>query len=144
MGWEQLTLSESFPEGYLPASNPDLVEGYISIEEIMAGDSGDFRHYRCCPTIWCEHALNEKRKDPSYKILVKHFRDGGSINIPILRYYHNTKDVFQSNGHHRIIAAMDAGFTHMPYQTDDSGYGWKTDWSDTPSYDEVEYEDSGE
>ena len=144
MGWEQLTLPESLPEGYLPASNPDLVEGYISIKEILSTPSTDFGYCWCGGGPWCDHHLNSKREDPSYSILLKHFKSGGKINVPILRYvdlYGYGKDE-QSNGHHRIIAAMDAGFTHVPYQTQKKGQGWRDDWSGTPDYDDLRLSDS--
>lgn len=137
---EQMTIDvhkpETLPAGYLPCSNPDLVEGYMAISDILAGPSVDFTYCEACETIWCDHNMDYKREDESYKVLVEHFRNGGMINIPILRYtsYYGPENE-QSNGHHRVIAALDAGFTHIPYQTRKTGKGWSEDWSGTPAED---------
>lgn len=129
----QMTI-DVLPDGYLPCSNPDLVEGYLAIADILAGPSTDFGKCADCGIVWCECNMDSKREDESYQVLVEHFRNGGMINVPILRYksYWNNEQE-QSNGHHRVIAAMDAGFTHIPYQTRDTGKGWSVDWSGTPA-----------
>jgi hypothetical protein len=117
----------------LPCSNPQLVEGWISIEEILAGNSSDFDSFDDCDEVWCVHAMDDKREDESYQILVEHFRKGGMINVPIyrMRDWDTPGKTIQSNGHHRVIAALDAGFTHVPYQTDRSAHTWYDDWANT-------------
>lgn len=131
---EQLTLTEVLPAGYLPCSNPDLVRGYISIEDLLKGNSGDFGKCYECGFALCEHALNEKRADHSYRELVEHFRKGGLINQPVA-YDQRNKQL--ANGHHRLAAAYDAGYTHIPYCRD--GYGdsegwWDSDWTETYAF----------
>ena len=124
---EQLALFEVEVETRreLPCSNPDLVEGYLSIEKILQGDSGDW-YDMCdeCEMMLCEHRLDEKREDDSYMYLVDHFRNGGMIDQPICY------DRYLRNGHHRLAAALDAGFTHIPYQ---SVWG-DEDWDVPASY----------
>ena len=71
---EQLMLTEALPAGYLPCSNPDLVRGYIAIDELLRGNSGDFGKCWECGYALCEHALDDKRQDDSYQELVGHFR----------------------------------------------------------------------
>jgi hypothetical protein len=112
---EQLTLLNEIttPVGYLPCANPELVTGYIAIEEILRGRSSDFGECDECDVALCEHALDVKRADESYEVLVEHFRHGGMINQPISYDMRNKE---QCNGHHRLAAAYDAGFTHIPYQ----------------------------
>lgn len=118
---QQMTI-EALPPGYLPCSNPSLVEGYISIADILRGRSSDFGLCDECDEILCEHALNEKREDESYKLLVEHFRHGGMINQPI---NYDMRRKAQGNGHHRMVAALDAGFTHVPYQSAWGIEDWK-------------------
>ena len=121
----QPALPNSLPEGYLECANPDFVEGYISIEEILKGRSTDFGTCYVCKVALCKHALDQKRQDESYKVLVQHFRDGGLINQPIC-YDKRLKK--QANGHHRLVAALDAGFTHVPIQ---DRWGVHEDWDNT-------------
>lgn len=131
---DQMTMDvhkpETLPAGYLPCSNPDLVEGYMAISEILEGYSTD--HMECgdeeCEERFCEHVIDSKRQDYSYRKLLEHFKNGGMINIPILR-----EGGSQSNGHHRVVAAMDAGYTHVPYQTPSGNWNraWKDDWSES-------------
>lgn len=123
---------DTLPDGYLPAANPALVDGYVAIEEILKGRSTDFGTCYECGLALCEHALDEKREDESYKVLVQHFRDGGKINQP-LNYDPRYKT--QDNGHHRLVAALDAGFTHVPY----NAYSW----SEHPDWDDVDLEQYG-
>lgn len=126
---DQMTI-EALPVGYLPCANPHLVEGYMAISEILEGHSTD--HAECgyykCEKRFCEHVIESKRQDHSYLKLLVHFKSGGMINIPILR-----EGGSQSNGHHRVVAAMDAGYTHVPYQTPGGGWerGWQDDWSES-------------
>lgn len=118
---QQMT-TDALPEGYLPCSNPGLVEGYASIEEILQGRSGDFGRCHTCDKYLCKHHLDYKRQDASYKVLVQHFRNGGMINQPI-SYHPEHKS--QGNGHHRLVAAYDAGFTHIPYSSDWGESDWE-------------------
>jgi hypothetical protein len=120
-----IPLEFDYPEGYLPCSRPELVSGYISIRKILNGDSGDFDRCDECEMVLCEHALDEKRMDRSYRKLVDHFTDGGMINQPV---YYNTMWKELRNGHHRLAAALDAGFTHIPYQ---DRWGEEHDWDET-------------
>lgn len=120
-----IPLEFDYPKGYLPCSRPELVTGYISIQKIINGDSGDFERCDYCETVLCECHLDEKRRDQSYRTLVEHFRDGGTINQPV---YYNTTWKELRNGHHRLAAALDAGFTHIPYQTN---WGEEHDWDET-------------
>jgi hypothetical protein len=116
----------------LPCANPDLVEEYMPIEKILEGNSGDFDRCYTHNKVLCECHLDKKREDDSYKRLVVHFRAGGLINQPI--YYNR----YLHNGHHRLAAAMDAGYTHVPTS---SKWGLEYDWENTERVD-VEYEDS--
>lgn len=143
---EQLTITDDLPEGYLPCASPDLVEGYVSIETIFKGGSVDFRScWDGCDTLFCEHNMEDKRIDLSYKLLVVHFRNGGAVNQP-LNYIPSQMGAeygVQKNGHHRLVAAYDAGFTHVPYNSRE--WGSNEDWHDTPNayeydpYDEDNY-----
>lgn len=126
---EQLTLPGILPVGYLPCSNPELVEGYLSIKKILNGDSGDFDRCDECKIVLCDHALDEKREDYSYCKLVEHFRNGGMINQPICYTFGDWERI--CNGHHRLAAALDAGFTHIPYQT---AWGEEYDWAEQYSF----------
>ncbi len=107
----------------LPCANPDLVDSYESIERLLQGESSDFEYCEECDKVLCDHALDSKREDGSYKVLVQHFRNGGKINQPILN------NGYQSNGHHRLVAALDAGFTHVPVRR--HGWGDHNDWEGT-------------
>jgi len=122
--WVQLTIENELP-GYLPCSNPDLVEGWVAIEDIFEGRSCDFLFCEDCGKTFCECNLNEKREDPSYAVLLEHFRKGGMINQPI---NYDPRYQVQRNGHHRLIAAYDAGYTHVPYNSELWG---DTDWQGT-------------
>jgi hypothetical protein len=137
---EQLTLTDDLPEGYLPCASPHLVEGYVSIATIFKGSSVDFDV--CwdggCDTVFCEHNLDEKREDLSYRLLVTHFRNGGAVNQP-LNYVPSQMGAEygeQKNGHHRLTAAYDAGFTHVPYNS--RAWGNHEDWHDTPNAEEYD------
>lgn len=110
----------------LPCANPNLVDEYVAIDEILQGRSSDFTTCHICGIALCEHALNEKRADESYKVLVQHFRDGGPVNQPLA---YKRRDKEQSNGHHRLVAALDAGFTHVPVRH--TGWGEDADWTGT-------------
>lgn len=107
----------------LPCAFPDKVSRYVSIEQILDGNSGDFDRVdlECeCERLLCEHALDYKRGNPSYRQLVEHFRNGGMVNQPL--YYDDSRHKLH-NGHHRLIAALDAGFTHVPVWDQ-----WGDDW----------------
>jgi hypothetical protein len=121
----QAELFTELPTGYLPCSRPELVAGYVSIQDIINGDSGDFSRCRRCEKALCQCHLHEKRQDPQYNTLLEHFRAGGMINQPV---YYEPEDRCLSNGHHRLAAAMDAGYTHIPYQ---SHWGKEEDWEES-------------
>lgn len=129
--------ADILPKGYLPCSNPELIEGYVAIADIFKGDSVDFRYCYTHRTAWCEHRFNWKRGDLSYLPLLEHFRNGGSVNQPLNwvpgRYEGEDRYIYgnQQNGHHRLVAAYDAGFTHVPYNS--ARWGDHRDWEDTPN-----------
>jgi hypothetical protein len=110
----------------LPCANPQLVDEYVAIEEILQGQSSDSSLCGRCNGRLCEHILNAKRQDESYKVLVQHFRDGGEVNQP-LNWDRWGDGGYQSNGHHRLAAALDAGFTHVPVNHEEWGDDY--DWS---------------
>jgi hypothetical protein len=124
---EQLTipLEMTYPKGYLPCSRRELVEGWLSIRKILNGNSGDFERCDECDIALCDHALDDKRRDHSYQLLVSHFEDGGTLNQPVC---YSTEWNELRNGHHRLAAALDAGFTHIPYQT---RWGSENDWEES-------------
>ena len=116
--------TDTLPVGYLPCSRQELVEGWLSIRKILDGNSGDFDRCDECGVVLCEHALDEKRQDRSYRVLAEHFENGGMLNQPVC-YDPDYRKL--KNGHHRLAAAMDAGFTHIPYQ---SRWGEHSDWDE--------------
>lgn len=132
----EMFTADTLPKGYLPCARPDLVEGYVSIEQIFKGRSVDFGY--CwggdCNTRFCKHNLDVKREDTSYLVLLEHFLNGGAVNQPInyVPDYYNHTTGTQHNGHHRLVAAYDAGFTHVPYNSREWG---DYDWNDTPAAD---------
>jgi hypothetical protein len=109
----------------LPCANPHLVKEYVAIEDILQGDSNDWEECGRCGGRLCEHVLNSKRQDESYKVLVEHLREGGAVNEP-LNYDPRTENM--GNGHHRLAAALDAGFTHVPVNPKRWG---DNNWNDT-------------
>lgn len=115
------------PKGYLPCANPELVTGYVSIQKILEGDSGDFDRCWGCNMALCEHHLDEKREDRSYRDLVEHFQNGGMMNQPVCYMESRYSGLSLRNGHHRLAAALDAGFTHIPFQT---AWGENDDWDE--------------
>lgn len=125
--WDQ----DALPPGYLPCARPDLIEGYVSIERVFAGDSVDFGYCSDHETRFCDCNMDEKREDESYRLLVKHFRSGGAVNQPLNYRPYRWGDLGdQGNGHHRLTAAYDAGFTHVPFNS--RKWGDDEDWADTP------------
>lgn len=135
--------AETLPEGYLPCSNPELVEGYVSIAEIFEGSSVDFCYCDDHETVFCDCNMDEKREDEQFPILLEHFRNGGALNQPLnyrpagivepdcsccSEYERESGEM--GNGHHRLIAAYDAGYTHVPYNSRKWG---SVDWRDTPN-----------
>jgi hypothetical protein len=130
-GGAVLEARRALPQGYVPCAYPEKVEYYVRIQVIMELESEDF--YTPCPyceedtgeeIFWCYHRMNDKREDGSYKALLEHLEEGGGFNDPVQFPSGNCGGL--GNGHHRVIAALDAGFTHVPAWLD---WGSDYDWS---------------
>jgi len=81
---------------------------------------GDFDCFTCChfhrvevrPINWLE-LMDSKRQDKQYDELVKSIEYNGIVRLPAVAFY---KDFFMHyDGHHRMTAAYDLGFTKVPY-----------------------------
>lgn len=108
----------------VPCTNPEKVDGWVSLKELMEGVAGDFGK-------WTESNMNYKRDHKSYDLLKEHLQKGGGLNHPVFycppdEYNHQG---YLSNGHHRVCAAVDAGFTHIPYNSEEWGDDY--DWTGT-------------
>jgi hypothetical protein len=107
----------------VPCEQPWLVAGYVAIADVMARYSDDFDSHTdeewdsdACTvnhgeTPWCGERLEYKRNEPSYDTLVAALKAGKGFRNPV--QWHCGGGL--GNGHHRVIAAFDCGFTHVPY-----------------------------
>lgn len=69
-----------------------------------------------------EEGLQRKREDKHYDSLVKSIQEEG-LKTPVFIETGNGEDRYLGNGHHRLAALIDLGYTHIPY-TEEFSIGW--------------------
>ena len=70
------------------------------------------------PEIW-EYGLRKKREEKGYQNLVESIASIGILWPALI-----DQDTEYSNGHHRLAACIDLGYTHIPVTTEDDDCGW--------------------
>lgn len=66
-----------------------------------------------------EYGLRKKREDKGYQNLVQSISSIGFLWPALI-----DSDNEYSNGHHRLAACIDLGYTHVPVTTEDDDCGW--------------------
>lgn len=89
---------------YPPVHHVSVEFEWISLADIFANyKSGDLPD-------WSEDSFDLKRSDPNYDDLVYSIQADGFYDPIFLN-----ERGFVNNGHHRIAACVDLGYTHIPF-----------------------------
>ncbi len=92
---------------------------WVSVEHLLNIDSVDFDE-----GLRTERNRRQKRDDWHYPGLVESIREDGFHDPVFLHRYDGLPDEL-GNGHHRVLAALDLGYTHVPV-TSNHRYQWET------------------
>lgn len=92
---------------------------WVAVDYLLSIDSVDFDH-----GLRPESNRRMKRDDYHYSGLVESIRQDG-FHDPIFVYGHETVPEELGNGHHRVLAGLDLGYTHVPV-TRDRIHQWET------------------
>lgn len=127
---------ELFPESaVLPARYPvtDLIQvpfEWRSVDELMSMPSGDFGPDGMSD----EWARSYKRSDSGYEALRQDIEDNGFMDPVYVQPPMSILGIefpeMLRNGHHRVVAAFDLGYTHVPVTVDEDD-GWETSGIET-------------
>lgn len=103
---------------YAPVMPGTHVDGYVSMGEIMSAWSLDVTSYwgSDVADAW-QNVMEGKRGDASYRRIVRDLENGWGLRHAV------GWTGKLGNGHHRVTAAFDMGYTHMPVVFDN--------WTDT-------------
>lgn len=83
---------------------------WLEIRELLEQyQSGDFLEW--------EEGLDWKRQDSHYPALLKDIETYG-LRAPVCIEKDIENSLYLANGHHRIAALIDLGYTHVPYCED--------------------------
>lgn len=120
-----LTEKTDFHHRYPDVSGMTVPFEWDSVERLMSLPSPDFDN-----TVPLDIDWDYKRMDVGYRSLLRDIRENGFLD-PIFLLSPHTMVNFDNptdeigNGHHRLIAAYDLGYTHVPI-TRDPKNRWRT------------------
>lgn len=133
---EQLTLP-GFPvdpatyDRYPKVHNIATSFRWVRVDYIMSLPSVDFY----ADGLSTEENRDHKRRDQGYEDLVESIRTEGFYD-PVFLYEDSPETL--GNGHHRVVAAYDLGYTHVPV-TSNPDVQWDTNYPGHPDYVDPNY-----
>jgi ParB-like nuclease domain len=120
---ETLPGFERFADSYPKTHNIEIDFEWVRVDYILTLPSIDFEEQG----LSTRYNRESKESDPGYRNLVESIREDGFMD-PIFLYDKDTS--FQpgtemlGNGHHRVCAALELGYTYIPVTRDDQ-YQWE-------------------
>lgn len=122
------------PGAVLPKSSGIRIPfEWTPIEEILEASSVDFPD----EGLYYEENQDRKRNDPGYAELLHDIMQKGILDPVFFGAYYDDPEFLGEyaeyddvparelgNGHHRVVACLDLGYTHVP-TTDDHTFQWR-------------------
>lgn len=122
-----------YPHQRLPKTDAiDIPFEWLSVDYVMSLPSADFY----AEGLTTEENRDSKRSDSQYRNLKSSIREFGFTDpIYVYRQHESgyTGREKLGNGHHRVVAAHDLGYTHIPVTRDDD-YQWESSASTKVGY----------